>query len=60
MKLSDAKSYIEETMDERGLFDVYELSELILWAYDKGWSEGIEDYREEHDSTEENVWRITR
>lgn len=37
-----------------------DLVDLIIWAYDKGWEEGREDYREEQDSTEKQEWRRTR
>ena len=60
MKLDEAKEYIAECRKDNGLLAVQELAELILWAYDKGWSEGIEDYREEKFLTEEDTFRKTR
>ena len=60
MKSKDAKEYVEECRNDDGSLDTDELIELILWSYDKGWSEGIEDYREEYCSTEENEFYRTR
>lgn len=48
MKLTDAKQYVEECLREIGVYDTQELEELVLWTYDKGWEEGIEDYKKEN------------
>lgn len=53
MKTKQAKEYIEECKNEDGSYSLTQLADLVIWAYDRGWSEGIEDYREELCSTEE-------
>ena len=48
MKSANAREYINEIIGD--LLDIkYEdqLTDLIIWAYDKGWEEGREDMREE-------------
>jgi hypothetical protein len=60
MKLKDAKELIDECKDKDGMLVEAELESLIVWAYDKGWTEGIEDYREEKDPTEEQEFYRTR
>ena len=47
MKIADAKKHAKEFINTEWTDKIEELADLILWAYDKGWSEGIEDYLEE-------------
>jgi hypothetical protein len=58
MDREDAKEYIKDILSDMNHEE--ELIKLVIWAYDKGWEEGIEDYREEQDPTEEQVWRASR
>lgn len=60
MKIEDAKEYIRDEITKKDGDLVQNLAELLVWAYDKGWSEGIEDYREDQDSTAEQCWRASR
>ncbi len=64
MENKDIKQHIRDVIGESdsGLSPLQEkeLGDLIIWAYDKGWQEGREDYREEQDPTEEQVWRKSR
>jgi hypothetical protein len=60
MKSQDAKEYIEDCRKPDKTLDEQELIDLVIWAYDKGWSEGIADYREEQDPTECQEWRESR
>ena len=60
MKAANAREYIEDCRKPDGTLDEKELISLVLWAYDQGWSDGIDDYREEQDSTEEQEWRSSR
>jgi hypothetical protein len=39
---------------------INDLRELLVWAYEKGWADGIEYYREDQDPTECQEWRNTR
>lgn len=43
MKMEDALAYINEIAPNISNDCIMELAELLLWAYDKGWQEGIED-----------------
>lgn len=47
MKSQDAIQFIEECRNEDGTLDESKLADLVIWAYDQGWSLGIQDYREE-------------
>jgi len=64
MENKDIKQYIRDVIadSDSGLSQLQEkeLGDLIIWAYDKGWQEGIEDYREEQDPTEHQEWRNSR
>ena len=55
MNREDARQYLLDCIR-----DNEDVLDLIVWAYDTGWKEGIEDYREEQDPTEEQEWRKTR
>ncbi len=45
MKTAEAIEYIKDIMDETDT-RIQELADLLIWAYDEGWMEGREDYRE--------------
>jgi hypothetical protein len=60
MKIKDAKEYIEDYRLENGSLNEQGIADLIVWAYDQGWVEGREDYREEQDPTDEQEWRKSR
>jgi hypothetical protein len=45
MKTKEAEKLLDECKLIAGEYSDGELVNLILWAYDKGWSEGIEDYK---------------
>jgi hypothetical protein len=47
MKSQDALQFIEECRNDDETLDESKLADLIIWAYDQGWSLGIQDYREE-------------
>jgi hypothetical protein len=47
MKFKDAEEYIEDCRKEDGSLDESELINLVLWAYDRGYSESREHFREE-------------
>ena len=44
MKLIDAQEYVKEVLAMKEIDKLSELSNLVIWAYDKGYSEGSEDY----------------
>lgn len=46
MKTQDALDYLKEIMPENVNWPIDELCDLIIWAYDKGWEEGISDHEE--------------
>jgi|GEM_PF-6232038 hypothetical protein len=46
MKTTEAIEHIQEIISNNGL-DIDDLAALVIWAYDKGWAEGREDYIEE-------------
>lgn len=60
MNIEDTKAYIDEYTDENGKMDINHARQLLIWAYDKGSVEGIEDYREEQDPTEHQTWKNSR
>ena len=60
MKIKDALTAIKEILPAELHWLADPLADLTIWAYDKGWSDGIDDYREEIDPTEEQVWRHSR
>jgi len=60
MKYDEAREYIEDCRNEDGTYNKDELESLIIWAYDKGKMEGVEEYREEYCTTDETEWYKTR
>ena len=53
MKIECAKECLEENRKENGQLDESGLAELIIWAYDQGYEDATEDYRENKNPTEE-------
>ena len=60
MKTNEAITAIKEILPRDLHWLAEPLADLTIWAYDKGWTEGREDYREEQDPTEGQVWRQSR
>lgn len=60
MKIEEAQEYVYEITDE--LMPGYnkKLVNLVMWAYDQGWSESREELREEQHSTEQQEWERSR
>lgn len=44
MNTKEAKKYIELHRRPHGNLDEEGIIDLIIWAYDKGWTEGVDDY----------------
>lgn len=47
MKSKEARELIESCRNDDGYLDKDEIQSLIIWAYDKGWTEALEDLAEE-------------
>lgn len=47
MKTEEAQMLIKEIIPEYHTLQIESLTNLLLWAFDKGWEEGIEDFKEE-------------
>ena len=60
MKSQEAREYVEEILEASSKTTLDELTDLVIWAYDQGWVEGREDYKEEQDPTECQVRRESR
>ena len=60
MNRQEAVELVFDTMDENGIMLESKVIDLVLEAYDRGWSEGREDLREEDDPTEYHVFRESR
>jgi hypothetical protein len=51
MKSDDAMEYLVEIMGETDS-RLQELCDLLVWAYDTGWTDGLGDYHEERERYE--------
>ena len=59
MNYGDAIEYVKEVLEGyKGLMP--ELADLVLWAYNKGWTDGVDDYRENKNRTEEQEFYKSR
>jgi hypothetical protein len=47
MNTKEAKKYIELHRKPHGSLDEEGIIDLIIWAYDKGWTEGVKDFEED-------------
>jgi hypothetical protein len=48
MRTSEAIEYLKDIMEETDI-RIQEIADLLTWAYDKGWTDGLEDYHEERE-----------
>jgi hypothetical protein len=47
MKSKEARELIELCRNDDGYLDKDEIEDLVIWAYDKGWTEAIKELVEE-------------
>ena len=49
MKTKEARQHIEDYRNDDGSLDEAGIADLLTWAYDKGWTEALEDLAKENE-----------